>query len=129
MQGRTLLRWFARRATLAGCLLAVSCGGGGGGYGGGGGGGGGGTTPMATFSSIQANVFTPTCSTCHSGASAPHGLRLDAANSYSLLVGVASGEQPSILRVKAGDPTNSYLVQKIQGTAAVGQRMPAGLPA
>jgi hypothetical protein len=74
-------------------------------------------------------VFAPTCSTCHSGASAPHGLRLDAANSYALLVGVPSGEQPSILRVKPNDPNNSYLVQKIQGSAASGERMPAGLPA
>ena len=130
MQGRTLSRSFTRGATLIGCLLAASCGGGGGGYGsGGGGGGGGGTTPAATFSSIQTNVFTPTCATCHSGAAAPHGLRLDAANSYALLVGVPSDEQPSILRVKAGDPANSYLVQKISGTAATGERMPAGLPA
>jgi len=131
MQGRTLLRWFTRAGALSGCLLAVSCGGGGGGYsGGGGGGGGGGGTPAATFSSIQANVFTPTCSTCHSGASAPRGLRLDAANSYALLVGVPSGEQPGVLRVKASDPDNSYLVQKIQGNATItGERMPAGLPA
>jgi mono/diheme cytochrome c family protein len=130
MQGRTLLRLPTRGAALIGCLLAVSCGGGGGGYsGGGGGGGGGGGTPTATFSSIQVNVFTPTCATCHSGAAAPHGLRLDAANSYALLVGVPSDEQPSILRVKANDPNNSYLVQKIQGTAATGERMPAGLPA
>ena len=118
-----------RCAALVGCALLASCGSGSGYSGGGGGGGGGGGTPTATFSSIQANVFAPTCSTCHSGASAPHGLRLDAANSYALLVGVPSGEQPSILRVKPNDPNNSYLVQKIQGSAASGERMPAGLPA
>jgi len=124
MEGWFLRRSLERAMALAGCLLVVSCGSGNG-YGSPGGGG----TPMATFSSIQANVFTPTCSTCHSGASAPHGLRLDAANSYALLVGVPSGEQPSILRVKPHDPDNSYLLQKIQGTASVGERMPAGLPA
>lgn len=116
-----------RGLALLGCLLLVSCGSGNGYIGGGGGGIAG--TPTATFSSIQANVFTPQCSTCHSGASAPHGLRLDAANSYALLVGVPSEEQAGILRVKPNDPNNSYLVQKIEGRASVGERMPAGLPA
>lgn len=80
------------------------------------------------FSEIQANVFTPTCavSGCHTGASAPQGLQLDEANSYGLLVGVASSEVPSILRVTPGDPDNSYLIQKLEGTAAVGERMPRG---
>jgi len=61
----------------------------------------------ADFDAIQANVFTPICSVCHAGATAPEGLRLDAAHSYSLLVNVPSTEEPSILRVKPGDPTNS----------------------
>jgi mono/diheme cytochrome c family protein len=126
MQGPIDSRLLTRGLTLVACALTTSCGSGGG-YGGGGGGGGG--AVLATFSSIQANVFTPTCSTCHSGASAPHGLRLDAANSYALLVGVPSDEQASILRVKPNEPDNSYLVQKIQGNAATGERMPAGLPA
>src|SRR5262249_3386172 len=79
-------------------------------------------------SSIQANVFTPFCEQCHSGAGAPHGLRLDAANSYALLVGVPSGEDAGLLRVKPGDPGNSYLIRKLEGTASSGERMPAGLP-
>jgi hypothetical protein len=82
-----------------------------------------------SFDSIQANIFEPLCEHCHAGANAPVGLRLDAANSYSLLVGVPSGERPSVLRVAPGDPNNSYLIQKLEGTAAVGERMPAGLPA
>ena len=53
---------------------------------------------------------------------------LDAANSYGALVGVPSSEQPGVLRVKPGDAANSYLVQKIEGHAAVGARMPLGLP-
>jgi hypothetical protein len=83
----------------------------------------------ANFDSIQANIFEPICEQCHAGANAPVGLRLDAANSYALLVGVASGEQPNLMRVASGDPNNSYLIQKLEGTAAVGERMPAGLPA
>jgi hypothetical protein len=93
---------------------------------------GGGGPLTADFASIQAHVFTPICSVCHVGASAPQGLRLDANNSYHLLVGVPSTEVPSILRVKPGDPANSYIIQKLQGTAAVGAQMPfdeAPLPA
>ncbi len=77
---------------------------------------------------IQANIFTPICSVCHVGGGAPEGLRLDAANSYNLLVGVPSTEVPSLLRVKPGDPANSYIIQKLQGHAAVGAQMPLGGP-
>lgn len=80
------------------------------------------------FNSIQANVFDQYCEHCHSGANAPVGLRLDAANSYASLVGVPSGERSGVLRVAPGDANNSYLIQKLEGTAAVGERMPAGLP-
>lgn len=87
----------------------------------------GGTVPLAaTFDAIQANVFTPICSVCHVGATAPEGLMLDAAHSYTLLVGVPSTEVPSILRVKPGDPNNSYIIQKLEGHAAVGGQMPLG---
>jgi hypothetical protein len=82
----------------------------------------------ADFDSIQAHVFTPICTVCHAGANAPHGLRLDATNSYDLLVGVPSVEVPSLFRVKAGDPDLSYLIQKLEGHAAVGARMPFGGP-
>jgi hypothetical protein len=76
----------------------------------------GGTSPtlMATFDSIQANVFTPKCAGCHSGPSPPKGLNLDATHSYGDLVGVPSTEQPTILRVKPGDSANSFLVQHIE---------------
>ena len=81
------------------------------------------------FNSIQANVFDQYCEHCHSGANAPVGLRLDAANSYANLVGVASGERPNLMRVAPGDANNSYIIQKLEGTAGIGERMPAGLPA
>jgi methionine-rich copper-binding protein CopC len=83
----------------------------------------------AELQSIQDNVFTPICTRCHIGASAPEGLRLDAADSYSLLVGVPSAEVPSLLRIMPGDPDESYLVQKLQGSAGiVGGQMPLGGP-
>ncbi len=87
----------------------------------------GGPVPLAaTFDAIQANVFTPICSVCHIGATAPQGLMLDAAHSYNLLVDHPSTEVPSILRVAPGDPTNSYIIQKLEGHAAVGGQMPLG---
>jgi hypothetical protein len=82
----------------------------------------------ADFASIQANIFTPICSVCHIGGGAPEGLRLDAADSFNLLVGVPSTEVPSLLRVKPGDPDSSYIIQKLEGHAAVGAQMPFGCP-
>jgi hypothetical protein len=91
------------------------------------GGGGTGGPVTADFQSIQDNVFTPICSKCHIGAGAPHGLQLDAAHSYNLLVGVPSSEDPSLLRVKPGDPDNSYMVRKIEkAPGIVGGQMPLG---
>jgi hypothetical protein len=83
----------------------------------------------ADFQSIQDNIFTPICTRCHIGADAPEGLQLDESHSYALLVGVPSAEVPSVLRVKAGDPTNSYLIQKLQNSSGiVGMQMPYGGP-
>jgi Bacterial Ig-like domain len=92
-----------------------------------GGGGSGGLT--ADFQSIQDNVFTPICTKCHLGASAPEGLQLDATHSYAMLVGVPSSEQPNVLRVAQGDPDGSYLIRKLTNTGGIsGQQMPFGGP-
>lgn len=89
----------------------------------------GGQLPLApTLESIQANVFNPSCVVCHAGASAPQGLRLDSGNSYANLVGIPSSEVSSLLRVAPGDPDQSYLVQKLQGSASSGEQMPLGGP-
>ena len=89
---------------------------------------GGGDTLKPTFASIQAKLFTPICTACHIGATAPVGLRLDADGSYALLVGVASGEVGALQRVAPGRPDDSYIIQKLEGRAAVGARMPFGGP-
>ncbi len=131
-----VLNKFSGRAFFAAviaCLLASCAPGSGEGLDGNGrpvGEGGGGGPLVAEFGSIQANVLTPTCalSGCHSGAAAPQGLRLDANASYALLVGVPSNQVPALLRVAPGDPDSSYLIQKIEGTAAVGGRMPLNGP-
>ena len=87
-----------------------------------------------TLSQIQAAVFTPLCSGCHNGSNPPGGAlpgsqNLTAGNSFATLVGVSSLEQPAVRRVKAGDPDNSYLIQKLEGLAGItGSRMPLGGP-
>ncbi len=90
------------------------------------------TQPVALrsdFVSIQANVFTSNCalSGCHTGASAPLGLQLDEANSFVNIFDQPSSEDPGSILIIPGDPDNSYLVRKIEGTA--GSRMPKDLPA
>lgn len=91
-----------------------------------------GTTLQSTLSSIQENIFTPTCATsgCHSSSSASAGLSLAKGESFSELVGVASTQAPALNRVAAGDPDNSYLLDKLQGTQSAaggsGSQMPQG---
>src|SRR5262245_16490305 len=65
-------------------------------------GGGGNPLPVdfePTFTNIQNNVFSAICVNCHIGVSAPNGLQLDPANSYDMLVGIASVGRPDVLRV------------------------------
>jgi hypothetical protein len=85
-----------------------------------------------TLQSIQAHVFTPICSTCHTGVGAvlPGVMDLTSANaSYANLVDVASLQVPALDRVAPGDPDNSYLIRKLEGAAGiVGTRMPQGGP-
>jgi hypothetical protein len=56
-------------------------------------------------------------------------MNLKAGNSFANLVNVPSQEQPTLMRVKPGDPDNSYLIRKLEGAASItGSRMPFGGP-
>ncbi len=82
-----------------------------------------------TLDQIQAIVFTPSCATvgCHTGGGAvlPTAMDLtDADASFLALVGVPSIQDGALNRVTPMDPGNSYLIQKIEGNAAVGGIMP-----
>jgi hypothetical protein len=81
------------------------------------------TMLTADFDSIQANIFTPICSGCHGGANPAENLNLDAAHSYNDLVNVPSTEEPSLVRVKPGDPAHSFLAIHLQQD---GDGAPAG---
>jgi hypothetical protein len=91
----------------------------------------GGNLPVAfepTFTNIQTNVFNSVCIQCHIGAAAPQGLRLDNQNSYDALVNVLSSERGDLLRVKPGDPDNSYIIRKLEGGPEIaGAQMPLNL--
>ncbi len=88
------------------------------------------TSSTVTFTSIQNSIFTPSCalSGCHAGASPQQGMNLSQGLAYNAIINVASNEQNALLRVNPGNPDQSYLVQKVEGTAAVGGRMPLGGP-
>jgi hypothetical protein len=75
---------------------------------------GGSSNMRATFSSIQANVFTPTCALagCHGGSQSPN---LSVGQAYNNLVNKASSQNPSMMRVKPGESSNSYLMKKLNG--------------
>ena len=86
--------------------------------------------PSVTLTQLQTTIFTPICSGCHTGggSSLPSSMNLsNTAATFAAIVGVASTEQPSVQRVNAGNPDNSYLVRKIEGTPGIsGGRMPLG---
>ena len=94
-----------------------------------------GPTPnlVPTFSSIQTEIFNNSdssgraaCTQCHNAIGRLfNGLDLSPAVAYANLVGVGSRGKPSAIRVIAGDPENSYLIHKLEGSPGiVGVRMP-----
>ena len=88
-------------------------------------------TSGTTFSQIQAQILTPACTSCHTdeGRNPSGGLNLKAGSAYTSLVGVASTGKAGAIRVIAGNPSGSYLVQKLEGAAdIVGLRMPRNGP-
>jgi hypothetical protein len=87
--------------------------------------------PPATLAEIQAMIFTPTCATqfCHDAQSAIESLDLSAGASYSQLVNVSptvfAARSAGLLRVKPGDPDQSFLMIKLLGPPLdEGSRMP-----
>ncbi len=79
-----------------------------------------------TLASIQANVFSVNCAIpgCHGGGTVQFGLRLDPGFSAGNLINVASPQDASRIRVIPGNPNASFLIQKLEGTQTLGDRMP-----
>ncbi|HEY0768301.1 MAG TPA: CHRD domain-containing protein [Steroidobacteraceae bacterium] len=89
------------------------------------------TPPAApTLTQLKSSAFS-VCGGCHTGggSSLPASMDLTPSHIYASIVNVASVEQSALKRVKPGDPDNSYVVQKLQGSAGItGGRMPLGGP-
>lgn len=78
-------------------------------------------------------IFTTNCalSGCHTGSQPQAGQNLSAGQAYNNIVNVASTTLPTMDRVEPGQPEQSFLVHKIQGTQGplgsnMGERMPFG---
>jgi hypothetical protein len=98
-----------------------------------------GPTPslQPTFSSIQHEILETgdssgrlACTQCHNAVGSRfNGLDLSSAVAYTNLVNAAVREKAGATRVIPGDPENSYVIQKLEGRAGVGARMPFNSPA
>lgn len=83
--------------------------------------------PSATFTRVQAEVFSVSCALagCHSGAAPQAGMDLSTGTAYAATVGVASTQRSELARIEPFDPDRSYVVLKLRGDPAiVGARMP-----
>jgi hypothetical protein len=52
------------------------------------------------------------------------GLRLDPGFSAGNLINVASPRDSNLIRVIPGNPDGSFIIQKLEGTQTLGDRMP-----
>jgi len=80
-----------------------------------------------TLSSIQSEIFSQRCISCHNGTGRflPSVLNLNDGSAFANLVGVTAIQKPGLQRVAPGDVENSYLIHKVEGRAGItGQRMP-----
>lgn len=90
--------------------------------------------PLAIYAQVMvpdevASIFEKRCASwgCHAGPGAPKNLDLTLEFVLPSLINKPSSQKPEFLRVKPGDPENSYLVMKIKGDPRIdGERMPRG---
>jgi hypothetical protein len=81
-------------------------------------------SPQVSFSKDVMPIFAQSCafSTCHGSASNPNGVFLggsDAATIHRALVDVRSSKLPTMSFVKPGDPRESFLMRKMDGSHCV----------
>jgi hypothetical protein len=82
---------------------------------------------------IESQIFMPSCAlpSCHSSQTQAGALILEPASVYNELVNVSplstGARQAGLLRVKPGDPDNSFLIRKLEGTLDPGEGAPMPL--
>ncbi len=91
--------------------------------------------PVAAAVTYQADIvplIESQCATCHLTGEEAGGISLVGDVAIGFLVGQPSQEVPTIMRVAPGDPDNSYVVMKLEGThighGGSGAQMPFGAP-
>lgn len=86
--------------------------------------------PSATFTRVQNEIFSGTCTAvgCHDNLGRQQNLRLVPGVAHSQIVGVPSEQMPSLRRVDPASFENSYLYRKLTGVGITGDRMPQGGP-
>lgn len=86
---------------------------------------------QVSFSKAIAPIFRVQCATCHMTGSEPGSMKLYPSAAHQSLVGVASASSP-LPRVAPGEPKQSYLLHKLQGThlnvGGEGVQMPFAQP-
>ena len=88
--------------------------------------------PANSLSNDVQPILTANCtdSNCHGGATPAQGLNLSLGQTFANTVGVPAGQVATLNRVEPGDPDNSYLIRKLEGTAGavggVNTQMPLG---
>ena len=130
MTSEKRLPTLARLAAGLPLLAILACGG----DGNSGTGGNGGTTAPTnpTLSLDVQPIFTTNCALagCHTGTAPAEGQDLSSGNTFGNTVDIPSAQLPSMNRITPGDPAQSYLVHKINGTqtsvGGTGSRMPLG---
>jgi mono/diheme cytochrome c family protein len=79
-----------------------------------------------------APLFRSRCGTCHLTGTEAGNIQLTPDQAIAAIVDVASQEAPKLKRVVPGDPDNSYLVMKLEGThiehGGSGTTMPYAAP-
>lgn len=83
----------------------------------------------AELESKVIQIFEKNCARvgCHVGSTPMMGLKLTKDEFYARTINQPSTEMPSMMRVKPGDPDNSYLIKKVLGRPdIIGSRMPFG---
>lgn len=83
-----------------------------------------------SFATDIVPILKTRCAICHLTGNEAGNMALHPNGAYASLVSVKSIEVPTMMRVKPGDPDNSYLIAKIEGKhidkGGKGARMPFG---
>lgn len=83
--------------------------------------------PQLTLTRDVQPILNKECSECHGAKSHKGKLDVSEGSAFKNLVNVPSDEVPTMMRVKPGEPEQSYLWLKVDHRAKEGSGMPKGV--